>query len=177
MRTRCTFVALSVAVLVASPASTAERFRAIQVRTGGAPGKDMIRLSITIRDYTNDAEAKALQQADQRGGSAAVLDALRTMDHGSVTLTGGETAAIHAAHPYPTASGRRIVLVCSPAPAVTPPSGERTVRVVELRVDHEDRGDGRLIDAARVRLDDHGFLDVDGSLTTPKMLTEVKLEK
>jgi hypothetical protein len=51
------------------------------------------------------------------------------------------------------------------------------VRVIELQVDERGGGDGRLIDAATVSLDDTGFAEVDQPLAVPTMLVEVRPDK
>lgn len=170
---------MAFALLAASPLAAADRFRAIQPRVAGAPGGDMIRISVSINDYTSADEARLLQQAAGRGGSA-VLDALRRMNHGSVSVAGAGRTVIYAAHASASSTGRHILIVCSLSQAIEAPAGvdmTDAVQIIELQVDGNGRGDGRLIDAAAVRLDGQGFVEIDRQLTVPKLLVEVRPDK
>jgi hypothetical protein len=95
---RASVATLIVAVLAAGPLLAADRFRAIRRRLGGAPGRDMIRVTVSISEYTNAEEARSLQQAVARGGRAGMLDELQTKNHGSVSITGRGRSVIYAAH-------------------------------------------------------------------------------
>jgi hypothetical protein len=180
IRHRPSAATLILVVLAAGPLLAADRFRAIQPRLGGAPGRDMIRVTVSISEYTTAEEARSLQQAAARGGRAAMLDELRTKNHGSVSITGSGRSVIYSAHTDRGGSRRRILIVCSRSPlpdSGQPAAATDAVRVIELQVDERGEGDGRLIDAATVSLDDHGFAEVEQPLAVPTMLVEVRPDK
>ena len=117
--------------------------------------------------------------------------ALRRLDKGLVSVTNGQEWRINAAHAYPNGAGRRIVVVWDRAAIRIAPAlsragvyavmsdyfaGAEPFGVVELELDNKGTGVGDLIEAAAVRLDDHGFVEVERYAAPKQLLVEVKPE-
>ncbi|MEP7310744.1 MAG: hypothetical protein ABJA98_35035, partial [Acidobacteriota bacterium] len=178
-----TIVALVVMTLLASvPAPAREVFKSIRARIAGGPGAVRTRVSISIENYTTAEEARALLQAAGRGGRDAVVASLRNLNKGLVSVTGAEEWRVNAARVYPTGAGRKIVIVWDRAAIrgaspVVSQAREYPFGVVELELDNKGTGVGRLIETAAVRLDDHGFVEVERYLTSAQLLVEVEMEQ
>ena len=170
---------LVIALLTAIPAPAKEVFTAIRATTAGAPGAAMARVSITIESYTTGDEARELLQAAASGGKEAVAGVLRNLNKGSATVAGGQRLRINAARVYPKGTGRRIVIICDRpvAPAPRSQTLEYPFGVIELEVDSKGAGDGQLVEAATVRLDDRGFVEVERYLISSQLLVEVQMEQ
>ena len=168
-------------LLASSPAPAKEVFRSIRARIAGGPGAVRTRVSISIESYTTGEEARVLLQAAERGGRDAVVAGLRNLNKGLVSVTGAEEWRVNAARVYPTGSGRKIVIVWDRAAIrgaspVVSQAREYPFGVVELELDNKGTGVGRLIETAAVRLDDHGYLEVEQYITPAQLLVEVEME-
>jgi len=168
-------------LLVSVPAPAQEVFKSIRARIAGGPGAVRTRVSISIDSYTTGEEARVLLQAAGRGGRDAMVASLRNLHKGLVSVTGAEEWRVNAARVYPTGSGRKIVIVWDRAAIrgaspVVSQAREYPFGVVELELDNKGTGVGRLIETAAVRLDDHGYLEVEQYITPAQLLVEVEME-
>ena len=169
------------ALLAPVPAPAKEVFKSIRARIAGGPGAVRTRVSISIEGYTTGEEARVLLQAAERGGRDAVVASLRNLNKGLVSVTGAEEWRVNAARVYPTGAGRKIVIVWDRAAIrgvspVVSQAREYPFGIVELDLDNKGTGAGRLIEAAAVRLDDHGFVEVERYITPAQLLVEVEME-
>lgn len=178
-RQRQAMAGLALVLFLSVSVIAKDAFTAIRARIAGAPGAAMTRVSVTIESYTTDEEAHALLQAQTSGGKGAVVRALKRMNGGLVSISGARQLHINAARVLPKGSGRRIVVICDgplfSATAASPTqAAEEPFVVLELDVDDQGKGGGQLTEAATVRLDPNGFVELDRYLVPPQSLVEVK---
>lgn len=168
------------ALLASNPAPAKEVFRSIRARMAGGPGAVRTRVSIAIEGYTTADEARVLLQAARRGKDALV-GTLRNLNKGLVSVTGAQEWRINAARAYPSGSRRRIVIIWDraairAAPTFLSQGLEYPFGVVELELDNKGTGVGQLIEAAAVRLDERGFVEVERYGAPSQLLVEVEME-
>lgn len=135
---------------------------------------------VIVNSYTTEGEVRSLNDALQSGGQDRLLDALRRMEAGRISIGGGVGVTANAIIRTPTAEGGTKLQVIY----------ERTVNLYELRhgtrssdyrfgyaeifLDRRGRGEGTLIPAARIRLRDGDTWEVEDFGVYPARLMGVR---
>jgi len=120
-------------------------------------------VSITIRRWTLDDEQEALRAANESGGLAAVLKAMKKLPTlGDVHVNAGRVP-IRAAATWMTEHTQRVLLVCSSRLVTTNPDpfsqSSRALDILELSLPHGERyGTGSLVTATKVEFEKPGLL-------------------
>lgn len=151
------------------PLLAQEEFRARLLNLAGLFSDRMITIKIKIEDYTTIEEVRELQKIHAERGSLAFMDTLKKVDKGVINFlsTRGLNLRIIAASVHPTDSGRKILLVMERRSWDT----ETTIRidshylymVMELDVDTEGRGTGKLYKGANIRMGGERLIELTDS--------------
>jgi len=152
--------------------------------TGGGPNvQASINLRINIKSYSDADEVRQLLQVYNSGGEDAFWPAFYKLDKGAVTFLGGlgTKISIHAAYEMPTDKGVKIVLF-SRSQSIEPGSkrliyGGFLFMVVELNLDKNYKGEGKVYEDARIRFTEQTTLEMESYTRAPKALVGVGLVK
>jgi len=177
------FLSILGACLVSSiPLSAQEEFRTRLLNTAGLFSDRMITIKIKIEDYTTIEEIRELQKIHAERGSLAFMNTLKKADKGVINFlsTRGLNLRIIAAAVQPTDSGRKILLVMERRSWDT----ETTIRidrhylymVMELDVDTEGRGTGKLYKGANIQMGGKQLIELTDSYP-PMLLHNVRQMK
>jgi hypothetical protein len=155
-----------------------------RLMTGGGPNiQASINVRINIKSYTDADEVRQLLQVFNSGGEDAFWPAFYKIDKGSLTFLGGLglNIALHAAYEKPTDKGFKIILF-SKSQSIEPGSkrliyGGFLFLVVELDLDKNYRGDGKVYEDARIRFSEQGTIEMESYTRAPKILVGVSLVK
>jgi hypothetical protein len=125
---------------------------------GGASAP--VPLTLTIRKYTSDERANQLAQMLHDKGHVATAAELAKDDLGQAQL-GDATFRLTLIRQEPTGKGQILRVVTdhplyAKPPAPAPPAG--SVGYLELTVNAEGAGNGRLMPAVTAKFDDEGFV-------------------
>jgi hypothetical protein len=159
------------------------QFKARLMTSGGPNVQAAINVRINIKSYTDADEVRQLLQIFNSGGEDAFWPAFYKLDKGSVTFLGGlgTNIAFHAAYEKSTDKGFKIILF-SKSQSIEPGSkrliyGGFLFMVVELDLDKNYRGDGRVYEDARIRFTEQGTIEMESYTRAPKSLVGVSLVK
>jgi len=160
-----------------------EEFRARILGGSGPNAYAAVNLKIVIESYTTKEEVLQLMGILNTNGGENFLSAFRKIDKGSLLLIGGRglNVRLHAAHSTPTEKGRRILLFTERQSwdvGVSQRSeGRYPFMVIELDVNAKGEGSGRIYEAAQIRLNNQGVIEMESYNSTPKQLVAVRLQK
>lgn len=183
LRAACALLALAATPALSQP-SDQERFTAFAVSTGGPnSGAVASQVQLTVTRWTTDAQRQALADALREKGADGLLDALREMPEAGFIRTPdsiGYPLRYADQQPLPE-GGRRIVLGTDrPVAFWETWRSARTLEypftVVELQVDREGHGEGKLSLATRV-VPLNGRILLENWAVTPVQLTNVRAER
>jgi hypothetical protein len=153
------------AVLVPSGSDAADkwRYRAEVPSTGAGMPTFFI---VSVRDWTSDAETKALR-ASLGQGVAAAKQALWKQDLGYLAISGSLGWPINFAKTYPGANGGQRIVALTDRPIgfgeayTSSSSTDYPFGIVELNLDAKGSGSGVLVPAARITIDEQGGIKID----------------
>jgi hypothetical protein len=161
---------LGVCLVSSIPLSAQEEFRAKLLNLAGLFSDRMITIKIKIDDYTTVEEVRELQKIYAERGGLEFMNALKKGNKGVINFlsTRGLNLRIIAASVQPADSGRKILLVMERRSWDT----ETTIRidsnylymVMELDVDTEGRGTGKLYKGANIRMGGERLIEMTDSL-------------
>ncbi len=148
--------------------------------TGGGPSF----VFVTIRNWTSDAEAKALGTTLKTQGVDATKKAIEKLNLGYIAVVGSFGWPINVAKSYPGPNGGQRIVVVTDRPIgfveaeVSGASMDYPFGLVELNVDANGNGSGTIIGMCRITIDPAtGKIDVDPFRTGSNSLVNVRLEK
>jgi hypothetical protein len=152
--------------------------------TGGGPNvQASINVRIKIQSYSDADEVRQLLQVYNSGGEDAFWPAFYKINKGAVTFFGGlgMNIALHAAYEKPTDKGFKIILF-SKSHNIEPGSkrliyGGFLFLVVELDLDKNYRGEGKVFEDARIRFTEQSTIEMESYTRAPKFLVGVSLVK
>jgi hypothetical protein len=154
---------------VLSAQGTAETFTAIATgKTDKVSGAEPVK--IVINQYTSDADRTTVMDALSKGGSTAARDVLEKMpDLGSLDVLGKSTPIKYAWSRSMGPGAGRIVTVVTAVPihyVMAGMSGSKpkegfVLGVAMLILDSNDKGDGEINPAAKIKMDASGALVID----------------
>lgn len=172
-----------VSIAAASAQSTPEQFTARIIDAGGAiPGANSAFVTIRVDEYSTDEEVAVLANLLARQGQDAVEDALRDIEKGWIRIGPSLGYPLSIARSF-TVDGGRIIRVVTDRPIMMFES-RRGLRskdypfgIVELRLDAEGKGSGRLLAAAQAEITPEGKLDIESYGLEPFRLVQAKIDQ
>jgi hypothetical protein len=178
------FIPLSAALIAtaALSAQTTERFTAAAINmNAGAAGN----IEIVVNRYSTDAERDRLMRVMMDRGPEKLLDTLQDMPRVGYFRSNSSLGwDIHFARKVPGADGgERIVLVTDRRidfweAANRPRSIDYPFTVIELRLNRDGEGEGKISVATRIIADkEANIVTLENFDTQPVMLTHVKRER
>lgn len=181
--------AFVLAGLAAAPAARAgqpegrERFSAFAVDLGGSFGAATFLVQINVDRWSSPDERRNLESVLAESGPDALLAALRkTKPVGRIYTTGSVGYDLRFAYQVPLASGGRRIVVGTDRPlsfyeaSRRPRSADYPFTVLEMRVDENGRGQGKLMVASRVTAMGE-TIELENYTTRPVQLMQVRLDK
>lgn len=179
-KTTCVLLILAVAVcLVPHLISAAQETYRARMLTGRGPIESpVVNLRIEIKDYTIPDEVRKLQDIMSRGGFNAFLNAFRKEEKGSIQVLGsqGLKLRINAVQIKYMDKGHTISLFMEQQNWSTNTKmrvAENFFMVMELDLNEEGEGDGRLYEDAQVLINRDGWFEMAGSNFAPKAIMSV----
>lgn len=160
-----------------------EVFVGTVVDVGGVvPGATSARFTLHIDEYTTDEEASELLQVLAEQGPGGLERAMRKVEKGWIRIGSSLGYPVSVTRTFDTESGRIIrVATDRPIQMFEVWHGLRSLDhpfgVLELRLDANDKGDGRLIAAAEVGFSKEGSLEIESLGTQPFRLLQVKKQE
>jgi hypothetical protein len=160
---------------------------AIALCTGGAPGPkakdryqamlivegdgmEMVQMevvTVSVQNWTTDAEAQTLRAALAAGGQDGLNKAMSKYNLGFIALQGSFGWPVNVARAYPQPNGGQRIIVGTTRPIgfaegmVEGASLNYPFGMIQLDLDANGRGTGAIIGAASVSIDSNGKLDVN----------------
>ncbi len=181
-------LALIVVPLAAETAEEAasmmpEVFMGSIIDAGGAlPGANSARFTLHIDEYTTDDEARELLQILADEGPNGLEKAMRKLEKGWVRIGPSLGYPVSVTRTFDTESGR-IIRVATDRPVQMFEvwhglrSQDHPFGVLELQLDANGKGEGRLIAAAEVGFGKEGSLEIESLGTQPFRLLQVKKQE
>ena len=160
-----------------------EVFVGTVVDVGGVvPGATSARFTLHIDEYTTDEEASELLQVLAEQGPGGLERAMRKVEKGWIRIGSSLGYPVSVTRTFDTESGRIIrVATDRPIQMFEVWHGLRSLDhpfgVLELRLDANDKGEGRLIAAAEVGFSKEGSLEIESLGTQPFRLLQVKKQE
>jgi len=179
---------LAVACVVSAAGQTAsnsptEHFSAIAVNnsTVGQAGAGMV--DITISQWTSEADRDRLMTLFREKGEKSLLSALQDQKPvGTISTPGSIAYDLRYARQLPTAEGGRRIILATDRPmgfweaTNQPHSVDYPFTLIELRVDKNGNGEGKLSVATKLTLENNTLV-IENYANQPVMLNEVKARK
>jgi hypothetical protein len=151
---------------------------AVNMSTVGSPGASQVE--IVVKRYTTDAARDRLMSVFREKGASGLLKALQSEPSvGSIATRGSLAYDLRYARELPgEEGGRRLVLATDrPIGFAEAQSSSRTLdypfTLVELRLDRDGRGEGKLSIATKLTLNDN-VLVIEDYADQPVMLKDVR---
>jgi hypothetical protein len=183
---------IAVAVLAgitAAPAAQAakpegqETFRAFAVSLDGPYGASTETVQITVNRWSSPDERRNLEAILDEKGEDGLLRAVQKMKSvGRITTPGRLGQDLRFAYQMPLATGGRRIIVGTDRQmsfyesSRRPRSADYPFTVIEMRVDENGRGQGKLVVASRVMALGE-TIEVENYNNLPVRLTQVRLDK
>jgi hypothetical protein len=181
--TGCLLAAASPAAAQTASNTPRERFSAVAVnvstvgRTGAQP------VDITINRWTTDAERDRLVTLFKEKGPGALLSALQEMKPvGTISTPGSIAYDLRYASQLPGEDGGRRIVLATDRPIGfweardRPRSADYPFLLMELRLDKNGEGEGKLSLATKLTLNGN-VLVIENYANQPVMLNEIKSRK
>lgn len=157
-----------------------EEFTANAVNLSNVGATGASRIEITVNRYTSDASRDRLMSVFREKGASGLLKALQSEPPvGNIRAPGSLSYDLRYARELPGQDGgRRIVLGTDrPVGFAEASNRPRTLdypfTLIELRLDKDGKGEGKLTIAAKLTLNDN-VLVIENYADQPVMLTEVR---
>lgn len=179
----CGMTTMTGGVFVLSPelrAQGTERFTALAVNMNNSTGQAAGPIEITVNSWTTDAERDRLLTA-AKAPAPALLEALQKAPVvGRISTPGNAGYELRYARQSPLPDGGRQIAIATDRPVGF---GElwnqsRTVdypfMLIELRLDKNSEGEGRLLTATKISASQAGLLVIENYDAEPVRLQSVK---
>jgi hypothetical protein len=175
-------LAVAPAVRAATPEGQ-EKFSAFAVDLGGSYGAATSLVQVTVNRWSTPEEKSHLESVLAESGPDALLAALqKTEPVGRLYSPGHIGYDLRFAYQVPLATGGRRIIVGTDRPlsfyeaSRRPRSVDYPFTVLEMRVDENGRGQGKLVVAGKVTsMGD--TIELENYTTTPVRLMQVRLDK
>jgi hypothetical protein len=163
--------------------SPREEFTAFAVNLSNIGTRSTATVDIVIERWTTDAERDRLMAIFREKGPDALLDALRDEPRvGSIRTPDTLAYDLRFAHELPGDDGGRRIILATDRPigfweaANRPRTIDYPFAVIELRLDKNGRGVGKLSIATKLTLS-HDVLTLENFANQPVLLNEVRKRK
>lgn len=161
---------------------TKEVYTGTVVDTNGFRRTGTAFITITIDEYTTDEEARQLREALSSDGQDGLLRAMRKMKKGTVQLSGSLGYRIHAARQIMSEEGPALLVAFErPISWLEARSGSRSqdypFGVIEIKFDEKGKGEGTLIAAAKIKINEANEVKVEGYEFNPARLLNIRKRK
>jgi len=179
----------ALAGLAAAPSARAatpagqERFSAFAVDLEGAYGASTSMVQIIINRWSTPDERRNLEAIlDEKGPDGLLAAIQKTKSVGRISTPGSIGQDLRFAYQVPLATGgRRIVIGTDRTMSFyetsrRPRSADYPFTVLEMRVDENGRGQGKLVVASKVMAMGE-TIELENYNNTPVRLTQVRLDK
>ena len=178
-----------VAGLAMAPAAHAatpegqEKFSAFAVDLGRSYGSATSLVQITVDRWSTPDERRNFESVLEERGPDALLAAMRkTKSVGRIYTTGNLGYDLRFAYQVPLATGGRRIVIGTDRPlsfyeaSSRPRSADYPFTILEMRVDENGRGQGKLVVASKVTAMGE-TIELENYTTTPVQLMQVRLDK
>lgn len=176
---------LALVFLLETPAARAQeplRLRAYAVQTGQVPGDRASVVDLTITRWSTDDERQDLIKIFRMNGSNALFDALQDTDTvGSLRTPDSAAWDLHYAIQIPLEGGGRRIILATDRPIgfwelyENSRSVSYPFTLIEIRLDDDGRGEGRMSVATRVELSPDGKqIQLEDYSAQPVLLRNVR---
>lgn len=160
-----------------------ETFRAFAVSLSSMNAPAAGQVDIVIDRWTTDAQRDTLTERFQKQGAKALLNALQDQPAvGSIRAPGSLAYDLRYARQLPGEDGGRRIILATDRPIgfLEARSGARSLEypftVIEMRVDDEGRGEGKLSIATKLILNDN-VLVLENYADQPVMLKNIEKQR
>ena len=141
-------------------------------------------VTVVITRPTSEAERTSVGAALKKGGTAAVVAALKAMPDAGYIEVGGRKTTLKYAFVRPMAGGRLITVV-APTPIVhlgaglpdAPSKAGFDLALALLQVKAEGEGDGELVPAGTVKINENGAIQTQDYASEIVRLNKVLVKK
>lgn len=151
---------------------------AVNMSNVGNPGASQVE--ITVNAYTTDAARDRLMELFRKDGETALLSALqKERPVGSIRAPGSLAYDLRYARELPGEDGGRRLILATDRPIGfaearnNPRTLDYPFTLIELRLDRDGRGEGRLSIATKLTLNDN-VLVIENYADQPVMLKDVR---
>ena len=181
-RTKISLLAAVAACALAGPAAAEETIQANALRVG--TGTPNTRLTVRLDRYSSDEERAQWRAAFAQSGQEGLVAAWQesNVKVGTMSLTGTMGYQLRAGISIPTENGGRRIFLVTDRPISgyemlggTRRTEEYPIGVIELEVDAEGKGEGRMIGAAELVVE-NDRLTIKTLRTDPTRLTQVTIK-
>lgn len=147
----------------------------------GRAGMPVLRVQFYIEDFSTPEEAAQLAQTLRDSGDAGLASALsKAKEKGNIQINNRLGYKMGFIRKIPTPDGGYIIRMATDRPISIPEvwgdtrSTDYTIGVVELKLDAEDKGEGVLIYAAKVKFNEQGMLEIETYGIAPAKIVNLK---
>lgn len=172
-------------IVAAGPALAAkpvEHFTAFAVDMSNTAGRTRAgTIDIIVNRWSTPQERDQLVSAFREGGNDALLRALQKIKEpaGYIRSAGRIGYPLRFAWQTPSGDGRRIIIATDrPVSFLEASTRPRTMdypfMLIELRVDAQGRGQGKLLPLAKIQADEDHVVEIENYASEPVRLTEVR---
>jgi hypothetical protein len=169
-------LAAAALVLAGSAARAAEKFTG-RILTGGTANiAPVLNCKISIDGYSTTQEIQDLVRIMNEGGYQPFMTAFRESNKGTFQVIGGRglNVTIHATNSTTTDKGRRVRLFTErqswDVDVQQRMSGRYLFMVIELDIDAQGRGEGRIYPAAEIEFNSEGKIEMKSYDSAPKVI-------
>jgi hypothetical protein len=176
-RSRIIFILAAAGLIFAGAIPlAAEKFTG-RILTGGTANiAPVLNCKVSIEKYTNPEEILELVKILNEKGYEPFMKAFRETNKGMFQVTGGRglNVTIHATNSVTTDKGRRVQLFSErqswDVDIRQRMSGQYLFMVIELDIDAEGRGTGRIYPAAEIQFNSEGKIEMKSYDIAPKVI-------
>lgn len=177
-RTAATVFALSLSLMAGG---FKDRYTGNLIRSYGPAATRTAMLTVGIDDVTPEEEVLALRTLLQKEGPEAVRKALINVEKGAIFTTGSLAVPLCfvRVQPLPDGKGQRVVGIVARRLAFQETwhatrSLDYPWSVVIMDIDANGRGQGKLLEAAKIEVDETGRVEVTYLTNQPARVTNIK---
>lgn len=180
-RSRIVFILVAASLIFGGATSlAAEKFTGRILTGGSANIAPVLNCKVSIEKYSNAEEILELVKILNENGYEPFMKAFRETNKGMFQVTGGRglNVTIHATNSVTTDKGRRVQLFTErqswDVDIQQRMSGRYLFMVIELDLNDEGRGTGRIYPAAEIQFNSEGKIEMKGYDSAPKVIFGIR---